>query len=213
MTESVFAVPGEYKDRFKWFTQSMVGQLRGSKPGFIPIVYKLGWIKNGVLRLTTVFEYEDGGIIDLYVQPPESVLRLTTVLEYADGDLTDLCVQPPKSEVDRIVLTDLGSTIGNLLSGCIDVDIKPEHKAYIKSLCEEYGVTRKGGMFTLEVPEPAELHFYGAVMLLGQACADISDLLLIERLESNRRRSGERDTLTKPENTDSGTDSRTSETV
>jgi hypothetical protein len=116
-------------------------------------------IRNGMLRISTPFQYPDGSQVDVFLGSEEPLFP------------------------DKLVLTDLGQTTAYLL----DLQVKPwataKRKQIISDICSRLDVELRGGALTVSlVNAPTEIP--QAIVRLAQACIRIPDVAFTQRFRT-----------------------------
>jgi hypothetical protein len=128
----------------------------------ISVVRSCQALANGILRVTTTFQYPDGSYVDLFFR------------ERSDNFLNSL------------VLTDMGETTAYLL----ELNIRPwktaKRKQIISRICHTLGVEQSGAELLINVAqyERTAEQIGPAIIRLAQACLRVSDISLTYSLRS-----------------------------
>ena len=109
---------------------------------------------------------------------PNGLLRLQTTFEYPGHEHIDVYVRSQASSDAELILTDGGMTVGQLLGFGLDLDGTERRRQFVRGVCQQFGIRREGGQFTLLVPTPTDLYFGRMVIRLAQACSRIADLIV-----------------------------------
>jgi hypothetical protein len=105
------------------------------------------YVRDGMFRLQTVHSYADGGIIDIYVG------------ESAEG----------------VVISDEAMTICEILNlGTVEID-DPHLSSKIQEIYRKHGVTRKGGIFLIQLASIEQLN--SGIKSLIAACKEIYEFV------------------------------------
>lgn len=108
----------------------------------------------------------------------DGLLRIETVFEYPGNEYVDLYVRQQDSPEAPLEITDSATTVAQLLGFGLDLDSSPKRRAFVRDVCEQLGVRREGGELVVTVPEPVAMHFGRAAVRLSQACVRIADLIV-----------------------------------
>lgn len=124
-------------------------------------------------------------------RPRSGPVRIETAFLYPDGASIDLFVVEAYDPFPTIELSDLGQTMAWLL----DVQVKPwlsrKRQAFIDDALRLYGVHQRGAQLVRpldgRLDEPI-----AAIVLLGQACVRVADLVFTKRSTQRATHQGSR---------------------
>src|SRR4051812_6672694 len=88
-----------------------------------------------------------------------NTIRLQTTFEYPGNEFVDIFVLPQADAQDPLILTDGGMTISQLLGFGLDIDGTKRRREFVKGICDQLDIRRRGGEFTVTVREPVENEF------------------------------------------------------
>ncbi len=115
---------------------------------------------------------------------PKGHIRIQTGFLYPDGSSVDVFVvdEPSAPLLPPMRLSDLGQTMAFLL----DHDVQPwtskKRRTQLEQAIDLYGASLRGGALELPVT-PTDDSLQEGIVLLGQACVRMSDLLFTKRLQ------------------------------
>jgi hypothetical protein len=123
------------------------------------LVRECDQIRNGMLRISTPFQYPDGSQVDVFIGNEEPLFP------------------------DKLVLTDLGQTTAYLL----DLQVKPwataKRKQIIFDICTNLDVELRGGALMIPLTNDAS-GIPQAIVRLAQACIRIPDVAFTQRFRA-----------------------------
>ena len=108
----------------------------------------------------------------------DGALRLQTTFEYPGNEFVDLFVLNPTELDPHVMLTDGGQTVSQLLGFGLKMDGTKRRRQFVEDVCHQLGVYRRGGEFTVTIPDPIEANFGLMAVRLAQACVRIADLII-----------------------------------
>lgn len=127
--------------------------LRKLVEGF-SLVKECDEIRNGMLRISTPFQYADGSHVDMFFE---------------------------RDLAQEWKLTDMGQTFAYLLDLHVKPWSSKRREQALSDICTSLGVSREGGQLFVRVPENRPDILTSAMVCLAQACLRVSDLAMTQR--------------------------------
>lgn len=110
-------------------------------------------------------------------------IRVETGFLYPDGSSVDVFLTNDRPLFPPTVLSDLGQTTDFLVHHGVKYWNSRKRRSQLETDLSLYGVKLDGGALTLQLEDLNAETLEAAVLMLGQACVRMSDLVLTRRLQ------------------------------
>jgi len=108
----------------------------------------------------------------------EAVVRVQTQFRYPGGEYVELFYQ---DGLNGIEFTDFGQTMSQLLSLGVDVDTSARRQTYVKDVCDQLKIARRGAELMVAIEGDDDAATFDAFIRIGQGCVKVADLYLTHR--------------------------------